>query len=189
MWTSHLRKLCIPALLALCIGCSNSTAHLSPIASQALAPYRLGAGDEVRITVFGLDAMNNSYTISDTGKISLPLVGAVDAEGRTIDELQATIGEALRSRDVVRSPSVSAQVQKYRPFFILGEVQKPGQYAYVPGMSVLTAVSIAGGYTFRAQTNRAVITRSRADKVIQGTARPDTPILPGDTVLVKEAWF
>ena len=189
MRTLNLRKLGIAAVLALSVGCSSSTANLAPIASTPLAPYLLGAGDEVRITVFGLDAVNNSYTISDTGEISLPLVGAVAAQGKTIHQLETVIGEALRTRDVVRSPSVSAQVQRYRPFFILGEVQKPGQYAYVPGMSVLTAVSIAGGYTFRAQTDRAIITRSGTQRIVQGMARPDTPILPGDTVLVKEAWF
>ena len=189
MGIAYLRKLCALAVLVVCAACSTSTANLSSLPAQGLAPYRLGAGDEVRITVFGLDAMTNTYVVSDTGKISLPLIGAVSAEGQTVEQLEAAIGETLRTRDVVRNPSVSAQVQKYRPFFILGEVQRPGQYAYVPGMSVLTAVSIAGGYTFRAEKDRAVITRSGPEKIVQGMARPDTPILPGDTVLVKEAWF
>lgn len=176
-------------LLAMMAACSSSTSNLAPMQASSLAPYRLGAGDEVRVTVFGVDAITNSYIIGDTGKISMPLLGAIAAEGQTVEQLEASIADALRTRDVVRAPSVSAQVQKYRPFFILGEVQRPGQYAYVPGMSVQTAVSIAGGYTFRAEEDRAVITRSGQTRIMQGAARPDTPVMPGDTVLVKESWF
>jgi polysaccharide export outer membrane protein len=95
----------------------------------------------------------------------------------------------LEGRELAVKPSVSAQVQKYRPFFILGEVQRPGQYPYVPGMSVLTAVSIAGGYTFRAETQYAAITRQNGEKIIKGRARQQTPVLPGDTIYVYEDWF
>src|SRR3546814_190974 len=119
------------------------------------------------------------------------LLGQREAEG--IDARPA-FGEHhaavhLRHRDVIKDPSVSAQVLKYRPFFILGEVQRPGQYAYVPGMSVLTAVSIAGGYTFRADSKSASITRNEGDKIIKGQATPQTPVMPGDTVFVPEDWF
>lgn len=169
--------------------CSSSIAELAPTSSASMTPYRLGIGDEVRLTVFGIEAMNNTYTVGDTGRISIPLLGTISAQGLTIDELETAIASSLRARDIARTPSVSAQVQKYRPFFILGEVQKPGQYDFVPGMSVLTAVSIAGGYTYRAKTNLAVITRSDAGRAIQSKARPDTLIQPGDTILVRETMF
>ena len=104
-------------------------------------------------------------------------------------ELQAQLATMIRARELVREPSVSVQVQKYRPFFILGEVQRPGQYAYVPGMSVLTAVSIAGGYTFRANKKRATIVRLVGTESIRGRALPETQIQPGDTINVPEAWF
>src|SRR3546814_3194064 len=109
--------------------------------------YCRGAGDEVRISVFGLDALTNTYVVGDAGTISLPLVDEIPARGKTTQELEALIDNNLRQRDVIKDPSVSGQVLKYRPFFILGEVQRHGQYAYVPGMSVLTADSIAGGKT------------------------------------------
>src|SRR3546814_5790142 len=89
--------------------------------------YRLGAGDEVRISVFGLDALTNTYVVGDAGTISLPLVDEIPARGKTTQELEALIANNLRQRDVIKDPSVSAQVLKYRPFFILGEVQRPGQ--------------------------------------------------------------
>src|SRR3546814_10386083 len=87
--------------------------------------YRLGAGDEVGFSVFGLDALTNTYVVGDAGTISLPLVDEIPARGKTTQELEALIANNLRQRDVIKDPSVSAQVLKYRPFFILGEVQRP----------------------------------------------------------------
>jgi polysaccharide export outer membrane protein len=160
-----------------------------PIADAPPGPYRLGAGDEIRITVFGLDSATGTYVVGDGGTIAIPLLPPVMAAGKSADELQAAIVEALRARALLRDPSVSVQVQKYRPFFILGEVQRPGQYSYVPGMSVLTAVSIAGGYTFRANKKKAEIQRPVQGSLVKGDALPDTPVQPGDTINIKESWF
>lgn len=182
-------KSVIAALLLFATACASSSATLAPIAPAPPGAYRLGAGDEVRITVFGLDAATNSYVVGDAGTIAVPLLPPVAAAGRTAEELQASIVDAIKTRELLRAPSVSVQVQKYRPFFILGEVQKPGQYPYVPGMSVLTAVSIAGGYTFRADTKKAVILRPTAAGAAKGSAKADTPVQPGDTVNILEAWF
>lgn len=182
-------KSAIAALLLLATACTSTSSALAPIASAPPGPYRLGAGDEVRVTVFGLDAATNNYVVGDAGTIAVPLLPPVTAAGLTADELQATLAEAIQKRDLMRSPSVSVQVQKYRPFFILGEVQRPGQYPYVPGMSVLTAVSIAGGYTFRADTKKAAILRPTGSSVTKGGAGPDTLVQPGDTVSIPEAWF
>lgn len=183
------RAFVVTAITLLCVGCASPVARLEPLGSAAPGPYRLGAGDEVRVTVFGLDAVNNSYAVGDAGTISAPLLGAIPAAGRTVVELEADIAELLRARELVRAPSVSVQVQKYRPFFILGEVQRPGQYPYVPGMTMLTAVSIAGGFTFRAETKRASITRPGAGAAVKGAALPETLVLPGDTINIHEAWF
>lgn len=175
--------------LAMLPGCSASGARLSPLASATPAPYRLGAGDEIRVTVYGLDPLTNTYLVSDTGTISMPLLSSVSVEGRTVAETEAAVAEAIRGKRLVNAPSVSAQVVKYRPFFILGEIQRPGPYAYVPGMSLLTAVSVAGGYTFRADTKHAKVRRRSGGATIEGKADPTTSIEPGDTIVISESWF
>ena len=166
-------------------GCASSSATMDPLTAEAAAPYKLGAGDEVRVTVYGMDQLTNTYAVSDTGTISLPLLTPIPVQGRTVDEAATAIADNLRTKELVNAPSVSAQVIKYRPFFILGEVQRPGQYPYAPGMTVLTAVSVAGGYTFRAEKKSASITRGTA----KGRADPSTAIQPGDTIQINESWF
>lgn len=151
--------------------------------------YRLDAGDEVRITAYGLDALNNNYVVSDSGVISLPLIDDVQAKGKTVGELQSDIAKILFERQILRSPSVNVQVTKYRPFYILGEVKSPGEYPYRPGMSVLTAVSMAGGFTFRADQKNMTITRAIEGRGVTGRARENTTVLPGDTIRIKESWF
>lgn len=170
-------------------GCSTASSRLDPLAATAPSPYRLDAGDEVRISVGGLDAITNTYVIGDTGVVSLPMLSPIQVAGRTVAEMQDAIAQQIRARQLVNEPNVQAQVIKYRPFFILGEVQRPGQYAYVPGMSVLNAVSIAGGYTFRAQRKYAAISRRAGDRTVEGRATPNTPVLPGDTITIDESWF
>ncbi len=179
----------IAVAMAVMPACSSAQGVSSPTQSVGQPAYQLGAGDEIRIAVFGLDALTNTYVVGDAGTISLPMVNEIPVKGRTTREVEAMIATELRDKDVVKNPSVSVQVMKYRPFFILGEVQRPGQYPYVPGMSVLTAVSIAGGYTFRANSKHASITRNIGDKIIKGRAGPETPVMPGDTVLIPEDWF
>ena len=149
----------------------------------------MGAGDELRVTAYGLDDLSDSYRVGDAGTISLPLLGAVDAEGLTVAELETALTEAVRDRALVRNPSVSVQISEYRPFYVIGEVRNPGEYAYVPNASVLTAMSVAGGPTFRAADDRVVITRRVDGRTVEGTASLDAPIMPGDTIRVPEGWF
>lgn len=182
-------KTAIAIMLLLTAACTSSSAGLQPLPGPVPGAYRLGPGDEIRVNVFGLDAATNTYVVGDAGTIAVPLLAPLMASGRTADELQAALVTAIRERDLMRAPSVSVQIQKYRPFFILGEVQKPGQYPFVPGMSVLTAVSIAGGFTYRADTRKVAISRPTAAGAVRGAAGPDTLVQPGDTVNILEAWF
>lgn len=178
------------ALLATSLGgCGGRYGDLPDMSVGRDKTYRLGAGDELRVAVFGFDNMTNTYTVSDVGTISMPLIDTVPVEGKSPAEVEAAIANTLRARDLAPRASVSIQVTKFRPFYILGEVQKPGQYAYVPGMSVLSAVSMAGGYTFRANTKYAAVTRNDRQKVVKGRLRPDEAIMPGDTIMVSETWF
>jgi polysaccharide export outer membrane protein len=108
--------------------------------------------------VFGQDNLSRVYGVDGSGYISLPLIGAVCARGLTTFQLAAAVAGELK-RKYVKDPKVTAEVDAYRPFFILGEVRKPGQFAYVNGMNVETGVAIAGGYTERANERKVRLTR------------------------------
>lgn len=177
------------ALLLLVTACTSPATGLRVLPSTIQGGYQLGAGDEMRVSVQGFDTITNTYIVGDDGVVSLPLVGPVSVGGLTTTTLEQKIGQELVAKDLAVNPSVSVQLLKYRPFFILGEVQKPGQYPYVPGMSVLTAISIAGGHTFRADKNNYAITRTVNGATSKGKADESTPVQPGDTIIVYEAWF
>jgi polysaccharide biosynthesis/export protein len=165
----------------------NAYAAATPVAYVAGrhdAPYHLDAGDRLRVVVFGQEGLTNTYAIDAGGAITMPLIGAVPARGRTPSGLATEIAAKLRN-GYIREPSVAVEVEVYRPFFILGEVAAPGQYPYVPNMSVESAVAIAGGFSPRAKRDSVTLTHN-ADRVIVPLG---TPIGPGDTVLVGERWF
>ncbi len=166
-----------------------ATSKFEPLAEATPQPYVLGTGDELRISVYRLAELTGDYIVNDVGTISIPLLNTVVAAGKRIEDLENDIEQAIAAKDLVREPNVTAQIQKYRPFFIVGEVQRPGQYSYVPNMTVLTAVSIAGGHTFRANSDKVVITRTVGDLTTSGTAKPESLVLPGDTIKVYEGWF
>jgi polysaccharide biosynthesis/export protein len=152
------------------------------------AAYRLDAGDKLRIVIYGQEGLTNTYAIDAGGSITLPLIGAVRARGLTPAGLAAEITGKLRN-GYIREPSVAVEIEAYRPFFILGEVAAPGQYPYVPNMSVESAVAIAGGFSPRAKRDRVTVTHTDAGGSIRTIVPLGTPISPGDTVLVGERWF
>ena len=151
-------------------------------------PYTLDSGDKLRIVVFGQDALSNNYTVDAQGQVMLPLVGGVEARGLTTAQLAGAITGRLKS-GFVRDPSVAVEIETYRPFFVLGEVTFPGQYPFVPNMTVENAIAIAGGFTPRASKDKVTITR-KVQGVPTHTALPlRYPIRPGDTVEISERWF
>ncbi len=151
-------------------------------------PYTLDSGDKLRIVVFGQDALSNNYTVDAQGQVTMPLIGAVNARGMTTTQLGGAIAGRLRS-GFVRDPSVAVEIEVYRPFFVLGEVTYPGQYPYVPNMTIENAIAIAGGFTPRASKDRVTITR-KVQGVPTRQAMPlRHPLRPGDTVEVSERWF
>jgi polysaccharide export outer membrane protein len=168
----------------------------APQAAYAAAPmpvaydsaYRLDAGDKLRVVVYGQEGLTNTYAIDAGGSITMPLIGAVPARGRTPAGLAAEISGKLRS-GYIRDPSVAVEVESYRPFFILGEVAAPGQYPYVPNMSVESAVAIAGGFSPRAQRDRVTLTHTDNSGPSRAVVPLGTPLNPGDTILVGERWF
>jgi polysaccharide export outer membrane protein len=151
-------------------------------------PYTLDSGDRLRVVVFGQDGLSNTYIVDATGRIHMPLIGAVSARGCTTAQLARAIADKLRN-GFVREPHVAVEVEIYRPFFILGEVVAPGQYPFVPNMTVETAVAIAGGFTPRAYRYDMEISRSASGVTARQKVPRIAPVRPGDTVTVLERWF
>lgn len=177
------------ASVAVLAGCATAYQPAPPAFHEALQEvYRLDAGDRLRITVFEQEDLTNTYSVDKAGYIAFPLVGSVAARGRTLKEVEAGIAHKL-SRGYIRNPDVSVEVDRYRPFFIMGEVGAPGQYTYVPGMTVQNAIAIAGGYSARAEQKDADVTRQINGKVMTGRVPITDPILPGDTIYLRERLF
>jgi polysaccharide export outer membrane protein len=151
-------------------------------------PYMLGEGDKVRVTVFDQEGLTNTYTVDQSGYIAFPLVGAVAARGQTVQQLEGAIAASLQN-GFVRNPDVSVEVDTYRPIFIMGEVGASGQYAYVPGMTVQKAIAASGGFNARAEQGSADITRQINGKMMTGRVLISDPVLPGDTIYVRERFF
>ncbi len=150
--------------------------------------YHLDAGDKLRVVIYGQEGLTNTYAIDASGVITMPLIGRVPARGRTPTGLASEISAKLRN-GYLREPSVAVEVETYRPFFILGEVAAPGQYPYVPNMTVESAVAIAGGFSARARRDYVTVTHTDASGAARIVVPLGTPIGPGDTLQVGERWF
>ncbi|MEZ5996679.1 MAG: polysaccharide biosynthesis/export family protein [Hyphomonadaceae bacterium] len=176
--------------LALAAGAGAASACASgPAPSSVLDPveYRLGAGDQVRVTVFNEPDLTGPFVVGAQGTIAYPLVGSIRAGGLTIPEFTDALQAALST--YVRQPNVSVEVTNYRPFFILGEVQRPGTYPYSASLTVPNAVATAGGFTYRANRRRVFIRRANESEEHSYPLTVTTPVLPGDTVRIGERLF
>jgi polysaccharide export outer membrane protein len=154
---------------------------------DAAAAYSLDSGDRLRIVVFGQDGLSNTYVVDAAGNITMPLIGAVPARGST-SELARQVGARLRN-GFIREPHVAIEIESYRPFFILGEVTYPGQYPFVPNMTVETAVAIAGGFTPRAYRWDVKVARNQGGQAYRLSVPLTYALRPGDTVTIEERWF
>jgi Periplasmic protein involved in polysaccharide export len=173
-------------------GCAGSTAQPLSMSDQAagLAGYRVGAGDKLRITVFNEPTLTGEYNVASNGAVAFPLIGVVQAGNRSIDDVTHEITGRL-SGAYVNDPRVSVEVLNYRPFYILGEVNKPGEYPYASGMTVEQAIAKAGGFTYRANEKAAFLRRQTATGESSVLLRGAAPVavLPGDTIRVGERYF
>ena len=166
---------------------TSSTEAAAPTASTDEG-YRLGAGDKVRVVVFGEDDLGGEYDVDGSGFVRLPFIGQVKAGELTArafgEEIKVKLDEGF-----MKDAQVSVAVTAYRPFYIIGEVNKPGEYPYVNAMSVLNAVALAGGYTYRANESEVYIQRNGQAKEEPFPADQTTKVLPGDIVRVPERFF
>jgi polysaccharide export outer membrane protein len=176
--------LAIAPLLSACAG-SMASERVDPAFE---APYTLDAGDKLRVVVFGQDGLSNTYAVDGAGRITMPLIGPVEARGKTTNELTQTIVAKLKG-GYIREPHVAVEVESFRPFFILGEVTTAGQYAYVNGLTVQSAVAIAGGFSPRALKTGANISRIIDGKTVTARVPLSYPLRPGDTITIEERWF
>lgn len=156
--------------------------------SQERPAYRLGAGDKLRVTVYNEPDLSGEFDVNDQGEIGLPLVGPVAVGGKSLSEVQATITQRYSTNYLV-NPRVSVEVLNYRPFFIIGEVKNPGSYPYQSGMTVITGVALAGGYTPRADKGHILIKRASRAGSGEQTIGEDGAVLPGDILRVTERFF
>lgn len=152
--------------------------------AAAIAP-----GDRLRLTVFGDQQMTGEYGVDDSGTISVPLAGPVAVAGRTPVDAAKAIASVLRTMGLYRDPRVTVEVMTLAPYYILGEVNRPGEYAYRPGMSLFAAVATAGGYTYRADKGSVFIRKSTQSVEQAYKLNADIAIMPGDRIRIPERYF
>jgi protein involved in polysaccharide export with SLBB domain len=164
-----------------------SVASAAPTAGPEYS-YVLGSGDILRVIVFGEDNLSGQFTVAGNGILSFPLVGDLPAAGKTVEEVRDEIADALRN-GYVKDPKVSAEVLTFRPYFILGEVAKPGQYPYSDRITVMNAIATAGGFTYRANQKYAFIKPSNGAAEHKVRLNDQLLLAPGDTVRIAERYF
>lgn len=169
-------------IVALCLW----TLVLPGVSSAQTTGYQLGAGDRVRVVVFGEEELSGEFELDGEGDFSMPLVGTIKANSATSRQLENQIAVLLRD-GFLKNPRVSVEVLNYRPFYIMGEVNQPGSYPYRAGITILNAAAIAGGFTFRADEKDIVVSRGGKGEAIKMPA--DTIVQPGDVIRVKESFF
>ncbi len=168
--------------------CGSDYARILPAPPAQQVRYLLGPGDKLNIAVFGNANLSGAFTVEPTGEISFPLLGGIKAAGRPVEDIRSEIVERL-DRDFVVNPRVSVEVINFRPFFILGEVVRPGSYPYVPDLTARQAAAISGGFTRRAQTNGFMLTRKTDKGTVTYQIDMDDPVLPGDTLEIGRRLF
>lgn len=167
---------------------SQQLAAAAPAASPALTGYELGPGDKLKITVYDEEGLTGDYIVSSKGTVSMPLIGEISAAGQSISDFRVALENRL-AQGILNDPKVAAEVVEYRPFFILGEVNKPGQYPYSAGLTIYSAVATAQGFTYRANTHKVMITHAGQTSEQRVQINAATRIMPGDTVRVLERFF
>ncbi len=178
--------------LVLCLGLSacgtSDIDELPPPSTPTIAEYRLVAGDRVAVTVFGHPELSAVVDISDDGQMELPLIGKIEARGKTALELRALV-TGIVDLNYVIDPKVDIVIARYQPFYVLGEVNTPGSFDFVLGLNLRKAVAEAGGFTRRAAKSQALLTRRTEHGQTVRDVSLDTSIYPGDVIEIKRRWF
>lgn len=166
------------------VGDTTNVTVTAPASDQ----YRLGGGDSIHMNVYGETDLSGDFKVTGDGKVSLPLIGDVPAAGLTVPQLQASIEEAYK-QGFLKDPKINIEVTNFRPFYIMGEVGKPGEYPYSDGITVLNAVALAEGFTYRAQTKKVFVRHINEDKETVVPLTSSLLVTPGDTIRIGERYF
>jgi len=161
---------------------------IGPAATAQGGEIKLEAGDKLRVTVYGEDKLSGDYQVNTAGYVALPLAGSIKVAGMTGPETERALEQRFKG-PYLRAPRVTVEVLTFRPFYVLGEVQKPGEYPFRTGLNVLSAIAIAGGGTYRANTSKVMIQRSGSTELREYPQSPSVPVMPGDLIRVPERYF
>lgn len=187
----------LAVLLAVLAGCQSAPpAESIPAASGdavSVAPadlnnYKLGNGDRLRVTVFNEPTLSGEFVVDGSGLVSMPLVGEIPVAGSTVREFQRAYKDALEP-DYLTDARVAAEVLTYRPFYILGEIENPGEYPYSSGLTIMNAIATAGGFTYRANRKVAYVRSIEGGDERRVALTPSTKLQPGDTIRIDERLF
>lgn len=176
------------AIAGIIAGFSIRASAQTPPAAAAADRYVLGPNDRIRLKVYGEPDITGEYEINSGGQVSIPLAGHIKAAGATTPQLERLIASAL-AKGIVRDPRVNVEIAQYRPYYILGEVKKSGEYPYRLGLTVMDAVASAGGFTYRANENKVFLRRSGAGVEETYALDAPVPIFPGDNIRIPERYF
>jgi polysaccharide export outer membrane protein len=171
------------------LSASSPHATVAELNKDVREGYQIGAGDHVRITVFDEPNLTNEYIVNESGAVALPLIDEVPANQLTTSQLASKIAEKLKVGGYVLTPKVAVEILKHRPFYILGEVAKPGEYPYTGDLTLAQAVATAGGYTARADTRTIKLQRHSGELPVQVKLDAPLRIAPGDTIIIRQAFF
>ena len=176
------------AIAGISAGFSIRASAQTPPAAASADRYVLGPNDRIRLKVYGEPDITGEYEINSGGQVSIPLAGHIKAAGTTTPQLERLIASAL-AKGIVRDPRVNVEIAQYRPYYILGEVKKSGEYPYRLGLTVMDAVASAGGFTYRANENKVFLRRSGAGVEETYALDAPVPIFPGDNIRIPERYF
>ena len=180
--------LVVLAIAGISAGFSVRASAQTPPSAASAERYVLGPNDKIRLKVYGEPDITGEYEINSGGQVSIPLAGHIKAAGATTPQLERSIAAAL-AKGIVRDPRVNVEIAQYRPYYILGEVKKSGEYPYRLGLTVMDAVASAGGFTYRANENKVFLRRSGAGAEETYALDAPVPIFPGDNIRIPERYF
>ncbi len=183
------RFLSLPLFLVIALAACAPGGDLPSLAAATGHEYRLGPGDVVRVITYGEEPLTGEFRVNDQGDVTLPLAGRVATNGKSTRQLGDAIANALKKDNVLVRPSVSVEVAVYRPIYVLGEVNRPGQYPFHPGMTMVTAAAVAGGFTYRAVEAYASVVRTVEGDSVEGKVSRQALVQPGDVITVFERRF